>query len=721
MRSAFLSVILLCTLLASSVSFAFARFDEGMYMVDSLGSLDLKKKGFKIKAEDIYNPKGGGLSEAVARLSIGCSSEFVSPEGLVLTNHHCAFDALVSASTPERDLVENGFKADNRQTEMPAKGYSIFVTEREENVTSKILQGTSELSGEALANAIAKNTADLQKAEQDKAPAGSTVVIRSMNNGYFYYLFQTKQIQDVRVVYAPPRNIGVFGGDPDNFEWTRHTGDFTFLRVYVGPDGKSAEYSTNNVPYKPSRFLTMNIGKLKENDPVFVLGYPGGTTRYREASSIEYARDVNFPFLASWLDARSSSLRAIGETDEKKRIDYQSDIASFDNSNKVFEGGAHRIRLANVVEKRREQEKQFAAWVEANPQRKAKYGSVLADLAALTAKGNEFAKRDVLIRRIPDATMPVLVQIYIAAAYSAQNGKALTDEERTKKRGEIEKALENREGVYERDMIKYFLSEFRDLPAGEKFDGAENLFKDKSGEERKTAEADFAASIGTGDYWNADTILALYGPRTMDFKPERDNPWNFAMALVKERAAATARAAAFAKDIDRLRLLYQQGMAEMKGVTPYPDANSTLRFTYGRIKGYSPREAEYRSPFTTMKGMIEKDTGINPWDMPQKLKDLQAAKDFGRFGTGDSVVVNFISDTDIIGGNSGSPILNANGEQIGICFDGNAEGLGNDMFFDQNYNRTISVDIRYVLFVTEKFGGAGWILNEMKIVGDSNK
>ncbi|HSI88355.1 MAG TPA: S46 family peptidase, partial [Pyrinomonadaceae bacterium] len=276
--NAFLSLALTFAITLSSVSIGFAR-DEGMYMPDRIAMLDLRKKGLRIRPEEIYNPNGGGLTEAVIRMSIGCTAEFVSPEGLILTNHHCAFDALVSASTPEKDIIEHGFKADNRGGEFPAKGYSVFITERSRDVTSDIRRGTESLEGEALSKAITANIETLEKAEQAKAPEGSQVQIRTMNNGYFHYLFQTRQIKDIRVVYAPPRNIAVFGGDPDNFEWTRHTGDFTFLRAYVAPDGKAAEYSPNNVPYKPSRFLTMNIGGLKDGEFVFVLGYPGGTVR----------------------------------------------------------------------------------------------------------------------------------------------------------------------------------------------------------------------------------------------------------------------------------------------------------------------------------------------------------------------------------------------------------------------------------------------------------
>jgi hypothetical protein len=653
------------------------------------------------------------LTDAVIRLSIGCTAEFVSPEGLILTNHHCAFGALVSASTPENDLVEHGFRTDNRAGEIPAKGYSIFITQRIEDVTAKITAGTENLAGAELAAAIKRNTDALSEAAKQTAPDGSEIRIQSLNNGYFHYLYQIQQIKDVRVVYAPPRNIGVFGGDPDNFEWTRHTGDFAFLRAYTAPDGSSADYSPNNVPMKPRKYLTMNIGGLKENDFVFVLGYPGGTTRYRESQSIEFARDANFPFLASWLDARANALRLVGETDEKKRIDLQSDIANFDNARKVYFGGQWRLRRSGVVEMRRAEEERFAKWIAANPARRARYGTVLSELAEVSAESNKYAKRDVITRRIPDATTPIFRAIYQAVSQATP----LSDDELAKRRAAVESALADRESIYEREMLKYFLEAFADLPDGQKFDGAENLFGIFEGKGRRAAESAFAESIAEGSYWNVDTIMALYGPQTTEFRPERDQPRALAAALATERDAATARAAVFASKIDRLRLLYQQGMAEMKGITPYPDANSSLRFSYGNIRGYSPREAEYRSPFTTMRGMLEKDTGVDPFDMPQRLKELQAARDFGRFGQGDSVVVNFISTNDIIGGNSGSPVLNGSGEQVGICFDGNYEGLGNDFYYDPDMNRTISVDIRFVLFVTEKVGNAGWILNEMKIVG----
>ena len=711
-KKIFASYILLTAILFSSFSVSFA-FDEGMFAPGQIAGLPLKKKGLKIKPEEIYNPNGGGLSEAVIRLSIGCTAEFVSPEGLILTNHHCGFDALVSASTPEKDLVEYGFKADNKAGEISAKDYSIFITNRVDDVTAKIKTGTENLSGDALAAAYKKNIDELTAAEQAKAPKGSTVRVQMLNSGYFFYLYQTTEIKDIRVVYAPPRNIGIFGGDPDNFEWTRHTGDFTFLRAYTAPDGSSATYSPNNVPYKPKKFLTMNIGGLKDNDFVFVLGYPGGTTRYRESWSIEYARDANFPFLEKWLNALSTSLRQIGATDEDKRISLQGDIASFDNSRKAFGGGHLRLRRAEVVQARQAEEARLATWISSDPSRQKRFGNVLAELKTLSEETNAASKRDAIIRRFPDPNSMVIFGQMVAAATSVKQGRTLNATQRSGKAAEITEAIKGREAAHEREMLKFFFKSFDELPANQRFAAADTKFGNKKGKARREAEAAFAAEIADGPYTSAAKIAELYGLSWGDMQAQHP----FISGLVDERAALTARGAKFGANIDRLRLAYMQALTEMKGGPVYPDANSSLRFSYGNVKGYTSRESEYRSPFTTMKGMFEKDTGVNPFDAPQKLKDLNTAKDFGQYGSGDTVGLNFLSTTDIIGGNSGSPILNGNGEQVGLCFDGNFEGLGNDFYYDYDKNRTISVDIRYVLFVTDKFGGAKWVVDEMKLVG----
>jgi len=722
-RNLIFSYAMVSAMLLSSVGFIVAKPDEGMFTPDKIAGLPLRERGLKIKPEDIYNPRGGGLSEAVIRLDSGCSAEFISPDGLVLTNHHCGYDALVAASTQEKNYGEVGYRAGNRSEELPAKGYSISIPERTEDVTPQVTKGTENLTGDALAQTLRKNAADLQAAEQAKAPAGSTVQIQPVSSGYFYYLYQTHKISDVRIVYAPPKNIGFFGGDPDNFEWTRHAGDFTFMRAYVAPDGKSAEYATTNVPYKPKKYLTINIGPKNEGDFVFVLGYPGGTTRYRESQNIAYAQDVNFPFIVNFLTTQTNALQQIGRDDEEKRIKLQSEIFSLNNSIKAYAGGVEAMKRARVVEQRRSEEARFATWVAADPTRQKQYGNVLAEFDRLYKSYYATAARDRLVRTLPgtatpiaQTAMPVFKELVDAVA-AVQAKKPLTDA----KRAEIQKVFKDREPVVERSLLLYFLQALDKLPAGQKFDALEALLSGQTGASRRQAYDAIADSVAVKDFTTPESVIALYSLTPEQFNEQHQEIWKIANALITEQPTITQRLAKFNAEISPLRVSYMRGMAEMKGVTPYPDANFTQRFTFGNIKGYSPREAVQYAPFTTLKGMLEKDTGIDPFDAPPKLRELQNAKDFGRYGVGDSVPLDFLSTVDIIGGNSGSPIMNGYGEQIGIVFDGNYEGLGNDYFFSPEYGRTISVDIRYVLFLTEKFGDAGWILNEMTIKGGTGK
>ncbi len=713
--------VLLCAVTLSSVSFAFAAPDEGMFTPDQIVKLPLAAKGLKIKPSELYNPNGIDLGDAIMRVNIGSggfgTGEFVSPNGLILTNHHVGYDALVDASTPANDYATKGYKADSTANELPAKGYSLLMTSRVENVTDKIKKGTETLTGDARKEAIKKNIEALQTEEQAKAAKDSTVRVQELNSGYFYYLYETMLIKDVRLVYAPPANIGIFGGDPDNFEWTRHTGDFTFLRAYVAPDGSFAEYSTANVPFKPKKFLTVSLNGVKENDFLMVMGYPGGTTRYRESEAVQYAQDVNFPFLAEYLRNYAAALVEAGSDDEAKAIKFKGDIQSINNSRKVYEGNGVALRRSDFLTKKLDEERNFASWIAANPARQQKYGTVLADLKRVSDDYYRTAKRDVILRRLPSGVTPVFQELYTAIT-TVQQGKKIAPD----KAAQIEAIYKEREPIVERELIKFLLAKLAELPADQTFQPAENLFNKFRGKERRSAEETFAESIAESipEKKNFDTpqkVIALYSMSVSDLQKKYPNIVNFVTALAQERAAITARTMKFNSEIDALRLTYQQGMAEMKKSNPYPDANASFRFTYGFVRGYTPREAVTYSPFTTLKGMIEKDTGEYPFEVPQKIKDLQRTKDFGRYGAGDSVPVNFLATTDIIGGNSGSPILNGYGEQVGIVFDGNFEGLANDLFYNDTRGRTIAVDIRFVLFVTEKIGNASWILDEMTIKG----
>lgn len=717
-RKFIIALVFLGSIIFNLPSITLGKVDEGMFTPDKIVKLPLQQKGLKIKPSEIYNPKIGGISEAIIRLEVGCTAEFISPKGLILTNHHCGLDALVAASEKGKDYGIDGYKANSMKEELPARDYLLNIPIRVEDVTKTILAGTNGLIGEARDKVIKANIDKLEQSENAKVPEGNTVRVQAVSNGYFYYLYENKKIQDIRVVYAPPKDIGFFGGDPDNFEWSRHTGDFTYLRAYVAPDGKSAPYSPNNVPFKPRKFLTISLNGIKENDFVFVMGNPGGTTRYRESQSVNYLQQVNFPFLYDYFITWSNALNMIGKNNEEKRIALQGEIANLDNSRKLYEGGILAMKRADIVGQKRADEVKFSIWVNANSARKAKYGNVLADINRISTEFYKTVQRDRIVRTIPFLGNPATLKEVVEAMVSVSQGKTLTD----KKRAEIQEILPKREPILEREILKFFFRKISELPTEQKYPPVEALFNGLAGKERRDAEEKLATEwVDNKDFDSSDKIIALYSMSAASLKEKYPKLFDFALAHAKEQTAILQRTLNFNNEINNLRLLYMEGMSEMKGITPYPDANFTQRITYGNVKGYSPREAVLYTPFTTLKGVIEKDTGVFPFIVQQKLKDLQRAKDFGRFGEGDSVPVNFLSTNDIIGGNSGSPIMNAYGEQVGIVFDGNYEGLGNDIFFNPKYGRTISVDIRYVLFVTEKYAGAGWILDEMKFANPKSE
>ncbi len=697
----FLAAALSAAFVVSAIPTSPVSAEEGMFMLDKIAGLPLAQKGLKISPNEIYNPDGSGLSQAVIRLSIGCSAEFVSPDGLILTNHHCGFDALVSASTTKDNYGEIGYKANDRASELLAKGYSIDITLKEEDITAQVLNGIDRTD----AAAVKSRTDQLQKEEQTKMGDGVKVQIQALNDGLFYYRFVYQTIQDIRVVYAPPYSIGQYGGDPDNFEWTRHGGDFTFLRAYVGKDGKSAPYSKDNVPFRPKRFLNVSTDGLKDNDFTMIIGYPGGTNRYRESFSVEYNQNVQLPFTVDFLRARAEALELIGRTNPAKKVALQSDVFGLYNSLKAEDGGVKAMKRANIVSRKQAEEAQLLAWIAKDASR-AKYGEALNNLKNAYAEFNKTAPADLILRG--------MLQIEpVAFSFGALSGRA----SKTDLKEGIPDLLKG-EPVANRENFKSLLRKASELSAGQKIAAIEKRFGSLQGAVRAAAEDDFARKVFEDASFTTEKGLNDLAEMSAEQLRASSNPLlSLIVELGPDIAAAFGRQQALGAKIGQNRLLYTQGMIEMKSITPYPDANFTQRFTYGAVKGYSPREAETRTPFTTLDGVFEKDTGREPFSSPAKLRDLWQRKDFGVYGVNGSVPVDFLSTNDIIGGNSGSPVMNGSGELVGIAFDGNYEGLGNDFFFNPNLGRTISVDIRYVLFITEKFGGAGWILKEMNIKG----
>ena len=692
--------------------------DEGMFLPDAIASLpleQLKKRGMKVKPTDLYNPNGTSIKDAVVIVG-GGTGEFVSAEGLLLTNHHVAFDALVAASDEKNNYGETGYLARTRADELPAKGYTVTITQELKDVTTDILNGLSDsTANDERVKTIADRIAALEK-EGTKPADGIRVRVLPMNEGLSYYKFTYFILRDVRVAYAPPQNIGFYGGDDDNFEWPRHCGDFTFMRAYVGANGKPADFSKDNKPYKPAKFLSISMGGVKENDFTMILGYPGATTRYRESYSVAYNQDQRLPFLVDMLTNWIEALQDAGKYDAALRVKLQSDIFGLANTQKAFSGGVIAMRRANIVQKKRGAEVAFTTWVKADPARQAKYGELLGKFAEAYAELSQTGIRDLAAQQMGNAS-PVLNLALTAQRIAAQrqSNAGAADAQAQRARGFAANLLDDRVQAVERERLKWLLRRAAELPVGQRIQPIEARFASLDSAGRLRAEDELARSITENKDFATPEAFAKLLTLTPAQLDELHNPaLDLAKQLVAELDSAAGRTQRFNGLVLPLRRRYLAGLSEMKGKL-YPDANRTLRFSYGDAKGYVPREGMNYLPFTSLAGVIEKDTGREPFNVPEKLKELYAKRDFGPHGVNNNVPVNFLTTNDIIGGNSGSPVLNGKGEQVGIAFDGNYEGLGNDFFINEPTNRTIVVDIRYVLFVTDKFGGAGYLLKELDL------
>lgn len=700
--------------------------EEGMFMPDKISQLSwdkLKKRGLKIPFTDIYNPAGVSLKDAVVIVG-GGTGEFVSADGLVLTNHHVAFDALVSASSEANDYGTTGFTAKTRADEMPAKGYTVTITQDLKDVTTEILSGISDTTPLADRNRAIQTKIQAMVSGGTNEADGVSVSVLPMNEGLTYYKFTYLELADVRIVYAPPKSIGFFGGDPDNFEWPRHCGDFTFMRAYVGANGKPADYATSNVPYKPKKFLPLSLGGIKEGDFTMVMGYPGSTRRYRESYSVAYNQDIAMPFSIDIYGRQIEALEDAGKKDAPLKIKLQSTVFGLNNELKNLQGSVTSMRRANIVEKKRAEEAAFTNWVNADPARKAKYGEVLPALDKAYQGLTPTAPHDLLVPQLLNSSDLIAIASFagrVAADKEKPEGErnpALGERGVARVRGQIPPILSGRNPTVERDLLTYLLRRADELPANQKIEAIEKRFGQLKGEARRRAEEELARAIVDSKRYSTNESLAdLLSLSAAQQRDLQDPLIEFAMALSAEFARTQPRQQIFNATVARWRPLLVQGMSEMRGVKPYPDANRTLRFTYGEVKGYLPHDAAVYLPSSRLSGVVEKDTGREPFNVPEKLKQLYRTRDFGPYAVdgGTDVPVDFLSTTDIIGGNSGSPIMNGRGEQVGIVFDGNYEGLGNDFFYNEPKGRTISVDIRYVLFLLEKFGGAGYLLKELDI------
>ncbi len=694
--------------------------EEGMYPVTQLQKLDLRTIGLTISVQDIYNPRGVSLIDAIVHLG-GCTGSFVSPEGLILTNHHCAFGSVAAASTPEHDYVTNGYLAVRRDDELPARGQTVRLIESYRDVSSEVLSGiTDTMDLGARTRSIEEQIRRIVR-ETESAQPGRRAEVAEMFAGKSYVLFISLLIRDVRLVYVPPRSVGEFGGEDDNWMWPRHTGDFSFLRAYVGPDGCPAAYSPQNVPYHARKFLRVNPNGVDEGDLVFILGYPGRTFRHRTSHYLAYEESVRMPFVADLYEWQIATMEQLGKDDRAVALKHDAWIKGLANTSKNYRGKLKGMARLHLVAQKEAEEARLRQYIDADPARTARAGTALADIAAVYREMTSRAPSELVLDYLrPSSTLLSLAFSLLDATHEFQKPDServsrYADRNRDALRESYQQTIRDLYAPTQRLFLKKMLSLAGALPSDQRIAPLDSALGNDYSDTSLDRFVDTA--VARTRLSNADFILGALALSPEALEQTNDPFIRLALALEpsyrqlreirQRREGALSKAMAVLVD---MKSRFQQA-------TFIPDANSTLRFTYGHVRGYSPADAVWYSPITTLRGVIEKTRDRDLYNTPAKIRELAAKKDFGRFRHPklDDVPVAILYDTDTTGGNSGSPVMNARGEMIGINFDRTFEATINDFAWSESYSRSIAVDIRYVLWVTEKVGGAGFLLEEMGV------
>ena len=713
MMKTLIITVLFFILAATAVS------DEGMWMPHQMTMLDLKEQGLLMDPSDLYKKDGTGLMSAIVYLG-GGTGEFVSKDGLILTNHHVAFGALQRASDKEHDYIQNGYIADTREKEIPAHGYIADVLLGYEEITDKIhAVEKPDMTYRERYDAVDKVQKEIIRKAEEQGP-DIRCRIASMYSGNKYYLFTFKRINDIRLVYAPPKDLGNFGGDIDNWMWPRHTCDFSFLRAYVSKDNVGADYSENNVPYHPKSVLKISLEGVAPDDFTFVMGYPGRT--YRNYTVSELLSDIKR--MKEGIEDRKELIQFFedaGKDNKEVQIKYAGKIKGLNNGLKNYQGKLEGFEKINLVEKKKAWQNDIRKWIQQDGKREKQYGGCLEKIDKFMQKYTDFNRKNQYISQL-------MSSYYGSTILSQAHMIVRTVDERQKPDMERESFYQERnldrlkqyitlaERGYDinvdRALFKYRLKEFLDLSPELIPEALKDLIKKQS----EQAIDYYVDNL----YENTNLADPEQRLKMIDFTPvqlkETKDPFIvLAMQLEEEISDMREKGKAMGKEHQVLKKVFLQTLLEKNEGKMAPDANGTIRFTSGTVKGYSARDAVYYTPLTSLTGVIEKDTGEEPFHVPEKLKTLYENNNFGQYVDENlnDVPSCFLNTTNVTGGNSGSPTLNAKGEQVGIIFDMTYESVIGDYYIIPELQRTISVDVRYVLFVTEKFSGADFIIEEL--------
>ena len=696
------------------------RADEGMWLLPLIEKLNMGKMtelGLKLSAEDIYSLNKACTKDAVVIFGGGCTGEIVSSQGLILTNHHCGYPSIQSHSTVENDYLRDGFWAMSKEQELPNPNLAVTFLIRIEDVTDQVLANVKQNMSET-ERLSAVNTAR-QEVER-KAGEGNNyrVMVGSFYGGNYFYLMVYERYSDVRLVGAPPSSIGKFGSDTDNWEWPRHTGDFSVFRVYSAPDGKPASYSKENIPLKPKYYLPVSIKDLNKGDFAMVIGYPGRTNRYMTSFEINEQLQIVHPDRIKLRGIKQDIWMKDMQSDQKINIQYSNKYFTSSNYWKYSIGQKAGLERLNVKAKKEEIENQFNKWVVATPDRKAKYGEALNMIKKATEGRAEYYNAlQYLNECIPGCELLSLNQVASLLISALRSGdKQKISDAASRIRSNIGTFYKDYNPPTDNKSMKAMLKVYRaDLPSKFHPDFFVNLVDKKyKGNIDKFVDELFAKSV-----FASESKLMAFLNKPVLKTLENDLVYLSSSSIFKTGAEVSQEVSKFDTDLATGKRLWIAALMEMvPEKTLYPDANSTMRLSYGTIQDYDPKDGVTYKYYTTLQGVVDKyKPNDYEFDLPKRLIDLNNKKEYGRYGSSKGYMpVCFLTTNDITGGNSGSPVMNGNGELIGLAFDGNWESMSGDIAYEPELQRTIVVDIRYVLWVMDIYAGAKHLVDEMTIV-----